>query len=200
MNTERTTYIVDDDTAFLDSVRALLKSAGFKTRTFSSAKAFLACDLEQGSCLITNIHMPEMNGLELLTELKRRKVSMPVIVMTGRGDIPLAVRSMQAGAVNFIEKPFDDNILIDAVRTALETNSRWHDTDAEAKIARVLLATLTPGELAVLEQMIAGRSNKISAHLLGVSIRTIETHRSHIMLKLKVRNLADVVRINLSAA
>jgi two-component system response regulator FixJ len=199
MTTETFILVVDDDNAVRESTCALLKSAGLKVKDYASAKALLADHPQTGSCLIADIRMPEMDGLELQEEVVRRGIDLAIIIMTGHGDVPLAVRAMKAGALDFIEKPFDDETMLSSVRRALEINKQTRDRRAEAKAAQELLALLTPRERTVLEQLVAGRSNKIAAHELGISPRTIEIHRARIMDKMNARNLSDLVRIALAA-
>ena len=192
-------FVVDDDHDVRESTRALLESAGFKVQVYASATAFLAGRPPPGGCLIADIRMPEMDGLELQEELIRRGVDLPVIIMTGHGDVPLAVRAMKAGALDFIEKPFDDEFMLASVRRALEIGKRTRNKLAEAKAAQDLLNLLTPRERNVLEQLVAGRSNKVAAYELGISPRTIEIHRARIMDKMNARSLSDLVRIALAA-
>lgn len=191
--------IVDDDAAMRDSMRALMESAGYSVRMFESAKAFLSEAVPPSSCLVTDIRMPGMNGLELQEEIVKREIDLPVIFMTGHGDVPLAVRAMKAGALDFVEKPFDDVHMLASVRRALEAGQEHRDRFAEAKAAHELIALLTPRELDVLEKLVAGRSNKVAAFELGISPRTIEIHRANIMDKMNARSLSDVVRIALAA-
>jgi two-component system, LuxR family, response regulator FixJ len=191
--------VVDDDNNVRESTRALLQSAGHKVRDYASAKALLADDPPPGSCLIADILMPEMDGLELQEEIARRGIDLAVIIMTGHGDVPLAVRAMKAGALDFIEKPFDDETMLNSVRRALEISGQSRDRRAEAKAAQELLALLTPRELIVLAQLVSGQSNKLAAYELGISPRTVEIHRARIMDKMNARNLSDLVRIALAA-
>jgi two-component system response regulator FixJ len=194
-----TILIVDDDAAMRDSTRALMESAGYAVRIYESAQAFLTDAVPTGSCLITDIRMPGLNGLELQEEIVRRQIDLPVIIMTGHGDVPLAVRAMKAGALDFVEKPFDDGHMLDCVKRALEVGQQHRDRFAEAKTAHELIALLPPRELNVLEKLVAGRSNKVAAYELGISPRTIEIHRANIMDKMNARSLSDVVRIALAA-
>lgn len=192
-------YIVDDDSAVRDSLRMLLESSDYAVRSFDTARSFLSdADLGHG-CLVVDIRMPGMSGLELQEELVRRDVALPVIVITGHGDVPLAVRAMTAGAVDFIEKPFDDQRMLDSVARALQIGGQKRGRAGEAQAARELLALLTPRETEVLVQLVKGQSNKIVAHELGISPRTVEIHRASIMDKLKARNLSDIVRTALAA-
>lgn len=198
MNNDRTVCIVDDDADVRDSLRTLLESAGYAVRIFSSAKDFLAENVTTG-CLITDIRMPDMDGLELQEELVRRKSLLPVIVITGHGDVPLAVRAMKAGAIDFIEKPFDDELLLSSILRALEIGQQTRTKAAEVAAAEQMLALLTPRERSVLDQLVKGHSNKIVAYELGISPRTVEIHRAHIMGKMKARSLSDLVRISLAS-
>lgn len=191
--------LVDDDAAVRDSVGALLESAGFSVRTYASAMHILADCLPQDACVITDIRMPDMDGLELQKELKRRGIDLPVIMMTGHGDVPLAVRAMKAGAVDFIEKPFDDMDMLRSIRSAFETGRRSRDRSAETKAAQDMLTLLTPRERHVLDQLVAGRSNKMVAFELGLSSRTVEIHRARLMSKMSVRSVPELVRIAIAA-
>jgi two-component system response regulator FixJ len=143
--------------------------------------------------------MPEMDGLTLQEEVVKQKRGLPVVIITGHGDVPLAVRAMKAGAVDFIEKPFDDEMLLSSISRALEIGNKTRSEAAEASAAERLLALLTPRERTVLDQLVVGRSNKVAAHELGISPRTIEIHRAHIMDKMNARSLSDLVRISLAA-
>ncbi len=192
-------YIVDDDAAVRDSLRMLLESAGHAVRDFDSARSFLAdADMDRG-CLVVDIRMPGMSGLELQEELVRRNLSLPVIVITGHGDVPLAVRAMTAGAVDFLEKPFNDRRILDSIARALLIGNRKRSLAGEAQTARDLLGLLTPRERDVFDRLVKGQANKMAAHELGISPRTVEIHRSNIMDKLQARNLSDLVRTALAA-
>jgi two-component system response regulator FixJ len=186
---------VDDDAAMRDSMRALKDSGGYSVRTYESARALLSETVPQRSCLVTDIRMPGMNGLELQEEIARRELDLPVVIMTAQGDVPLAVRAMKAGAMDFVEKPFDDGRMLESVSRALDAGAQHRDRFAEVKMANELIAQLTPRERNVREKHIAGRSNKVAAYELGVSPRTIEIHRANIMEKMNARSLSDVVRI-----
>jgi two-component system, LuxR family, response regulator FixJ len=199
MSDEQLVFVVDDDADVCDSLQVLLEAADFKVRSFSSAKAFLDDEDARHGCLIADIRMPDMSGLELQEEIIRRRMELAVIVMTGHGDVPLAVRAMKAGAIDFLEKPFDDETMLASVRRALVAGSQARSRSAETRAARDLLATLTPRERSVLDKLVQGRSNKITAHDLGISPRTVEIHRAHIMDKMNARSLSDLVRISLAA-
>jgi two-component system response regulator FixJ len=196
---DQTVYIVDDDAAVRDSLRMMLESAGYTVRGYDAARSFLSdADLERG-CLVVDIRMPGMSGLELQEELARRNIALPVIIITGHGDVPLAVRAMTAGATDFIEKPFDDQRMLDSIARALQIAGQKRSRGIEQQAARDLLALLTPREREVLDQLVKGQPNKIVAHELGISPRTVEIHRSHIMEKMRARNLSDIVRTTLVA-
>ena len=191
--------IVDDDSAVRDSLRILLESAGHTVETYASAKDFLRDPAPTHGCLVVDIRMPEMDGLALQEEIARRGIDLPVIIMTGHGDVPLAVRGMKAGAIDFIEKPFDSQMLLESIARALAVGESRRNKAAEIKAAQDLIALLTPRERHVLDQLVAGRSNKIAAFELGISPRTIEIHRAHIMDKMSARSLSDLVRIKIAA-
>ena len=192
--------IVDDDADVRDSLRALLESAGFEVRDFDCARTVLAdtC-LSEGACLIADIRMPDMDGLALQQELVNRRVGLPVIIVTGHGDVPLAVRAMKAGAVDFIEKPFDDQLLLQSIKQALalRKESRGQASLTQSAVERIAL--LTDRERQVLERLVAGQPNKVIAYELDISPRTVEIHRAHVMEKMQARSLSDVVRLALAA-
>jgi len=197
---EQTVFVVDDDAAIRDSLRMMLEMAGYEVRDFASAQSFLSDADLQGGCLIVDVRMPGMGGLELQEELVRRKASIPVIVVTGHGDVPLAVRAMRAGAMDFVEKPFDQERMLQSVADALAAGQRAQSRAAEAQEARDLLSLLTPREKEILDQLVKGHANKVVAHQLGISPRTVEIHRASIMEKLHARNLSNVVRTALAAS
>jgi len=192
-------FVVDDDADIRDSMRMLLEVAGFQVRSFTSAKHFLADDRPKHGCLIADIRMPDMSGLELQEEVTRRQIDLPVIVITGHGDVPLAVQAMKAGAIDFLEKPFSEDMILASVRRAMEIGSRARGRAAETRAAKDLLSALTPRERGVLDKLVQGRSNKVVAHELGISPRTVEIHRAHIMNKMEASSLSDLVRVVLAA-
>ncbi len=192
--------IVDDDADVRASLRALLEAAGHTVRSYSAAKALLADDLAAGACLISDIRMPEMDGLELHQEILKRGLSLQVIFITGHGDVPLAVRALQAGAADFIEKPFSAETMLSSLKRVLEIATKVRDREAELKAAQARLALLTPRERDVFEQIVAGKANKVAAYELRISPRTVEIHRAHIMDKMHARNLSDLVRISMAAS
>jgi two-component system response regulator FixJ len=192
-------FVVDDDADIRDSMKLLLEVAGYRVRSFTSPKHFLADDYPKQGCLIADIRMPEMSGLELQEEVTRRHIDLPVIIITGHGDVPLAVQAMKAGAVDFLEKPFSDDMILSSVRRAMEIGSRVRERAAETKAAKDLLSALTPRERGVLDKLVQGRSNKVVAYELGISPRTVEIHRAHIMSKMEASSLSDLVRVVLTA-
>jgi two-component system response regulator FixJ len=197
---DATVFVVDDDDAVRESLGALLDASGFHVKAYQSAAAFLASDLSpQKACLITDIRMPDMDGLELQIELKRRGSRLPVIVITGHGDVPLAVRAMKAGAIEFLEKPYDDQTLLDSLRLALNQAGNPPADEQVAAGVREKLATLTPREREVFDLVVMGKLNKVIAYELSISPRTVEIHRGRLMHKMGARNLADLVRMGLAA-
>jgi two-component system response regulator FixJ len=195
---EATVHIVDDDDAVRRSLAMLLGSFGYRTEIYDSAESFLdALDGIERGCVIIDVRMPGMNGLQLQRELERRESGLPVIIVTGHGDVSLAVEAMKAGAIDFIEKPYSERDLTRAVNAALVRlqDTRHHEAASASAAAR--LALLTPRERDVLRQMVDGRSNKVIAHDLGISPRTVEIHRANLMEKLGCRSLAEAVRVAL---
>ncbi len=200
MSGDATVYVVDDDPALSASLRLLLEAALYRVETFPSASAFLAHAVVPTSCLLTDVQMPDMDGFALQQEIVRRKIHIPVIVMTGHADVPRAVRAMKAGAIDFLEKPFDDAALLESIGRALQAASRMGgDQGAQAALARSRLAGLTDRERQVLELLVSGKANKVVAHELDISPRTVELHRARVMDKMGAGNLADLVRMRLAA-
>jgi len=198
MPDNRIVHIVDDDEAVRQSLAFLLSSTGLAVRLYDSASAFLAgLASVKGGCLITDMRMPDMTGLELLHALKARACGLPAIVITGHGDVALAVEAMKAGAVDFIEKPFDEEAILHAVQAALERGSEGEGGDAPAIAAR--LASLSERERQVLEGLIAGHPNKTIAYDLGISPRTVEVYRANLMTKMEARSLSELIRMAILA-
>jgi two-component system response regulator FixJ len=190
-------HIVDDDDAVRQSLAFLLSSAGLPVRVYDSASAFLAGhSTPQGGCLITDIRMPGMSGIDLLKALRAKAWSMPAIVITGHGDVPLAVEAMKAGAVDFIEKPFEEEAILDAVRRALEQRS---EENGDENVVAGRLATLSERERQVFEGLVAGHPNKIIAHELGISPRTVEVYRANLMTKMQAKSLSELIRMAILA-
>jgi two-component system response regulator FixJ len=190
-------HIVDDDDAVRQSLAFLLSSAGIAVRVYESPNAFLdSFDKEQCGCLVTDMRMPEMTGIELLHRLKERAPCLPAIVITGHGDVPLAVEAMKAGAVDFIEKPFDEEAIIAAVQAALKKGEE-KDNAAAAVAARI--ASLSERERQVLEGLVAGQPNKGIANALGISPRTVEVYRANLMAKMEAKSLPELIRMAILA-
>ncbi len=191
-----TVFIVDDDSGVRSSLRVLMKSIGLPAAPFPSAQEFLHnYDPNQPGCLILDIRMPGMSGLELQTELNNRGAVIPVIFITGHGDVPMAVEAMRHGAFDFVQKPFRDQELIDRVQQALGRDAEIRrDLQGHAQI-KTHLESLTPRERQVLDLMVAGHANKVMAQELGLSQRTVEIHRAHVMEKMNARSLAQLVRM-----
>jgi two-component system response regulator FixJ len=200
MNTDHQVFIVDDDSAVRESLAALLESHDFFVTTFPSALHFLAkSDRNVSGCLLADVRMPEMDGLELQEKVAANFPDLAVVIITGHGDVPVAVRAMKAGAIDFVEKPFLEEVIVDAVRRAIEhvAQSRRHHTDVSAAKSR--LGLLTPREREVLDGLVAGLPNKTIAYDLGISARTVEIHRARVMEKMQVRSVSALVRIALAA-
>ena len=197
MNTKAHLYLVDDNDGFRDSTAWLLETAGYEVQAFASGEAFLEAqaglrqDGEQ--CLVSDIRMPGMSGLQLQEELNRRGVRLPLVFVTAHGDVPLAVEAMRKGASNFLEKPFSDEALTEAIEVAL-SSARAAGTGGDAE----LLARLSPRERQVLDLVVASKPNKIIADILGISIKTVELHRANMMQKLGVRSVPDLMKVALS--
>ncbi len=198
MSIEPVVFVIDDDPAMRDSLEALLESFGYKVLTFGSAPAFLASPaLAQAGCVVADVRMPEMDGLELQQRLKEQGSALPVILMTGHAEVPLAVKAMKAGAVDFLEKPFEDSQLVDSVNRALERAKSANEANVSARMAQERLGLLTERERQVLDLLVAGKPNKLIAYELSISPRTVEIHRARVMEKMGVRSLADLVRMTL---
>lgn len=201
MSETRIVHFIDDDAAMRDAVGLLLKTEGFDVRTYASAADFLqASGGKSEGCVITDVRMPEMNGLELIAKMKDERLSIPVIVLTAHADVPLAVEAMKLGAVDLLEKPFDDVALLAAIETALARRSMEQSLSRETQEIRDRLATLTRRENEILAGLLKGRSNKVIAHDLGISVRTAEVHRANIMAKMRASNLAALVKMALAAS
>lgn len=191
-------HIVDDDEAVRRSLAFMLSSAGLAVRVYDSAAAFLdGVDTLQYGCLITDVRMPEMSGIELLQRIRERLPCLPAIVITGHGDVPLAVEAMKAGAIDFIEKPFDEQAILNAVKAALEQTGDEVDGDLAAVNAR--LASLSERERQVLEGLVAGHPNKAIANGLGISPRTVEVYRANLMTKMEANSLSELIRMAILA-
>lgn len=198
MPDEPLVHVVDDDRAVRQALAFLLASDGIPVRLHESAVAFLEAVARVSGCIVTDVRMPGLDGIELLRRLKARGETAPVIVMTGHADVPLAVAAMREGAADFIEKPFDDEVFLAAVRAALETGRRSAERDAAAAGIRQRVASLSDREVQVLDELVAGKPNKIIARDLGISPRTVEIYRANVMAKMQAGSLAELVRAALA--
>ncbi|NEX92001.1 response regulator FixJ [Caulobacter sp. 17J65-9] len=198
--TEPVVHVVDDDAAVRDSIAFLLESAGLKARTWDAATALLdAYDELEPGCVVTDVRMPQMNGVELVRRLKTLGAPHPIVMITGHADVPLAVEAMKAGVADFIEKPFDDELLLAAVRAALTQREGLERQDAERAAVRERLDALSGRERQVLDGLVAGKANKVIAFDLGISPRTVEIYRAHVMSKMQAGSLSELVRMALAA-
>ena len=192
--------VVDDDSAVRDALKILLRMSGYRVEVYESAVAFLKdADIPNAACLIADIRMPDMDGLELQRTLVGRGIALPVIIMTGHGDVPLAVKAMKIGAIDFLEKPFEEADLLASIKVALARRASAPAKNEEGEKIRGRIAELTPREKEVLEQLVEGHQNKMIAHNLDISPRTVEVYRGRIMDKLKARSIAELVRMALTA-
>jgi FixJ family two-component response regulator len=196
LNRTAAVIVVDDDDAVRNSLRLLLKSVGLPTLTHASAQEYLdAWDPAQPGCLVLDVRMPGMSGLELQEELNRRGAIVPVIFISGHGDIPMAVDAIQHGAFDFLQKPFRDQDLIDRVQRALAIDHANRETLAQRDTVRQRYESLTPREQEVIALVTQGKANKVMAGDLGVSQRTVEIHRARVMEKMGAQSLAQLVRM-----
>ncbi len=193
-------FVVDDDPAIRDSLDWLMQSVGLAVETFASAAEFLDnFDDKNAGCLILDVRMPGTSGLDLQEKVRLRCPNLPIIVITGHGDVQMAVRAMKAGAFDFIEKPFNDQTLLDRIQQAISSSSEAREEEARRNEILELMDTLTPRENEVLQMLISGRRNREIAEELGVSQKTVEVHRANVMSKLGVDRLADVVHMAMVA-
>lgn len=200
MPDETTVHIVDDDEALRESVAFLLDTAGLRCKTYDSAAAFLAVHpVALPACLITDVRMPGMTGLELVRSLSESGKHPPIIVITAHGDIAMAVEAMKLGAADFIEKPFDDEVLLSAVRAALDKHASADEIDAGRANVNARLSSLSGRERQVLEGLVSGNPNKKIAYDLGISPRTVEVYRANLMTKMQASSLSELVRMALLA-
>ena len=192
-------HVVDDDAAIRRSLERLLASAGFTPVSYETPLVFLAAASGRlTGCILLDLWMPGMDGLEVQTRLRQMGVLLPVIVMTARGDVQTAVRAMKAGAIEFIEKPFDDEVLLNAIKASLAPAGQGDRADEILDAAR-RLAALSPREQQVLDALLAGRPNKVIAYDLGLSVRTVEVHRARMMERLGVHQLSEAIRVAVMA-
>lgn len=200
MPTDTIVHVIDDDDAARESLEFLLRSAKIEVRTYDSAKDFLQRVSSVGpGCVITDVRMPDVSGIDLLRKLREMDFGLPVIVITGHGDVPLAVEAMRIGAADFLEKPYDDEALLASVRSALDRGDKEAAQSREKIELHERLATLSNRERDVLEGLVAGQPNKIIAFNLGISPRTVEIYRANVMTKMMAGSLSELVRMTLTA-
>ena len=193
-----TVFVVDDDTAVRQGLRFMLRAAGYSVEAFPSARSFLEdYDPRQGGCLLLDVQMPQMTGLELQQRINVRGWRIPVIFITGHGTVPLAISAMKAGAFDFIEKPLREDALLESIERALHWNDRAYEERLERATLQARVASLTPREREVFELVARGEPNKVIARRLGISFRTVELHRAHIIEKLQARSLSDLIRMGI---
>lgn len=198
-------HVVDDDEAVLDSVNLLLSSIGVKNATYTNGQAFLDAyeknDFDKCyGCILMDIRMPVMSGIECQHRLKETGCELPIIFVTGHGDVPTAVETMKIGAFDFIQKPYREQVLIDAIQKALFQNANEQSRMKKVAQTKAKLATLSARETQVLNEILDGKANKVIAHKLSLSQRTVEIHRAHVMEKMEVKSLAELVKITLDAS
>ena len=200
MTNEPVVHVIDDDDAARHSLSFLLECAAFRVRSYESAVSFLKAvpSMEHG-CIVTDVRMPEMSGVELIGRLRALAFPDPVIVITGHADVPLAIQAMKAGVVDFIEKPFSDEVILTAVRAALTRQTDRDQARADRDRVAMLLETLSPREAEVLEGLVDGRANKVIAFDLDISARTVEVYRANVMTKMKAASLSELVRMVMTA-
>jgi two-component system response regulator FixJ len=197
--TAPTVYVVDDDPSVRSALENLISSHGLRVETFPAAQEFLrSCPENAAGCLVLDVQMPGLSGLDLQRELKEAGIHLPVIFITGHGDIPTTVRAMKAGAADFIEKPFGDERLLMAIGAALASAGQVV-RDHEAAEAAQRIGMLSPRERQVLEGLVAGRPNKVIAHDLGISVRTVEVHRARMLERLRIRRASEAIRLAVMA-
>lgn len=197
---DATVYVVDDDDAMRDSLEFLLAASGFSVRVFDSASSFLAAlPAGQVGCVVSDVRMPGMDGIALLKHLRRTNPTLSVVIMTGHGDVPMAVEAMKLGAADFVEKPFEDERLIDTIRAALEGGREAANGDAAAAELAARVDSLSPRERQVMDGLVAGLSNKAIARDYDISPRTVEVYRANLMTKMQAANLSELVRLAMRA-
>jgi two-component system response regulator FixJ len=200
MPSEVIVHVVDDDLPVRQSLAFLLASEGLAVRLHESASAFLESMKEApAGCIVTDVRMPGLDGIEFLRLLRERGIATPVIVMTGHADVPLAVEAMKQGAIDFIEKPFDEHVLFDSVRRALSLHAVDAARDRQTADIRAKLEALSERESQVLEGLVAGKPNKVIAYDLGISPRTVEIYRANVMAKMQAKSLSELVRMAIAA-
>jgi FixJ family two-component response regulator len=196
MNAQPTVFIVDDDPAMRDSLGFLIGSVGRRVETYASAEDFLeAYDKERPGCIVLDVRMPGLSGLELMEKLNEDRFAPPVVLITGHGDIPMAVRALKAGAFDFIEKPFSDQVLLERIQQALQKDTQERASEQDRSDIERRSDRLTARETQVFELVVAGKPNKVVATDLGLSQKTVEVHRAHVMEKMRAESFADLVKM-----
>lgn len=197
MSSDAIVFVVDDDEAVRQSTAWLIESIGLKVITFTSADEFLENFNQQQGCIVMDVRMPGMSGLEAQEEMKNRGITLPLIFITGHGDVPMAVRALKRGAFDFIEKPFNDQLLLDSVQRGLKCNSEAMESFIRNESIDKRISALTPREKEVMMRVTEGKPNKVIAHELSVSIKTVEVHRARMMEKMEAGSVAELVKISL---
>jgi FixJ family two-component response regulator len=198
MSPEATVYVVDDDAAVRDSLRWLMDSVGLRVAEFASGEAFLkAITPQHPGCVVLDLRMPELGGLAVYQRLRQRGIELPVIVISGHGDVAVAVRALKSGVVDFIEKPFNDQELLDCVQQAMRRDSDQRLQQRRREELMTHYLTLTPRELDVLRLVVEGKANKAISAALGISLKTVETHRARVMEKMAAGSVSELVRMTL---
>jgi two-component system, LuxR family, response regulator FixJ len=199
MNDNATVYIVDDDAVVRDALKLLMESVGLQVVAFASAQEYLdQFDADQAGCLIVDVRMPGISGLDLQARLAAERIHPPVIIITGHGDVPMAVRAVQAGAVDFLEKPFNNQAMLDSVHHAIEMDAKRRGESSRLQEIEERYHSLTPREKEVLQLVIEGKRNKNIAYDLDISQSTVEVHRSRVMEKMQARTLSDLMRMTMA--
>ena len=199
MSDDALVFIVDDDEAVRQSTAWLIESIGLNVRTFISADEFLENYRNESGCIVMDVRMPGMSGLEAQEEMQQRGINLPLIFITGHGDVPMAVRALKRGAFDFIEKPFNDQLLLDAVQRGLKQNSEVRESRLQNESIDRRIASLTPREHEVMLRVTEGKPNKVIAHELNVSIKTVEVHRARMMEKMEASSVAELVKVTIQA-
>jgi len=199
MATDTIIHVIDDDAAVRNSIAFLLETADLTARTYESALAFLGEDNRPAGCIVTDVRMPDMTGLELARRLRDSGSGEPVIVITGHADVPLAIEAMRAGVADFIEKPFDDEVLLASIRRLLDQANLASSSDAERRAITIRLDSLSPRERDVVDGLVKGNANKVIAFDLGISPRTVEVYRANAMTKMQAGSLSELVRMVMTA-
>jgi two-component system response regulator FixJ len=196
MAAEPVVHVIDDDDSARESLAFLIDCAGLRVRSYESAVQFLGAvpSMEHG-CIVTDVRMPEMSGVELIGRLKALGVKDPVIVITGHADVPMAIQAMKAGVADFLEKPFSDDAILGAIRSALARRMGREEADAERGAINARIATLSQRESEVMEGLVAGHANKVIAYDLSISARTVEVYRANVMTKMQAGSLSELVRM-----